>query len=319
MRDVIVNRSATLSNIHTNNRVVELSGGVGGARMARGLAALPGIGLTVVVNVGDDETIHGLHVSPDLDTVVYTLAGVESPEGWGRRDESYRLNTELGRFGVDNRFLLGDLDLALNLFRTHRLSQGARLSEVTSDVMRGFDVHVDVVPATDDSLRTMVRIDSGWTDFQDYFVYRGNRDHVYELRYVGAEEASPADGVIDAITSSDLVVIGPSNPPLSIWPILAIPGIRDAVVAHTRVIAVSPLFGGKALKGPADRVMASLGLPPGNQGVLEAYAGMVDVLVIDETDQHEAKGLSDVEVVVTDTKIGSKEASMRLAGELVGL
>jgi LPPG:FO 2-phospho-L-lactate transferase len=319
MRDVIVNRSATLSNIHPNIRVVELSGGVGGARMARGLAGLPGIDLTVVVNVGDDETIHGLQVSPDLDTVVYTLAGVEGPEGWGRRDESYRLNTELGRFGVDNRFLLGDLDLALNLFRTHRLSQGAKLSDVTSEVIGGFDIRVKVVPATDDRLRTMVRIDSGWTDFQDYFVYRGNRDHVYELRYVGAEVAEPADGVIDAITSADLLVIGPSNPPLSIWPILSIPGIREAVVAHERVVAVSPLFGGKALKGPADRVMASLGLPPGNQGVLEAYAGMVHVLVIDETDRQEAKELSDVEVLITDTKISSPEAGVRLAAELVGL
>jgi LPPG:FO 2-phospho-L-lactate transferase len=287
--------------------------------MARGLTALPEVEPTIVVNVGDDESIHGLHVSPDLDTVIYTLGGVEGPEGWGRRDDSYRLNNELGRFGVDNRFLLGDLDLALNLFRTERLARGAALSEVTAQVAAGFGVDATVVPATNDPLRTMVRIDDGWITFQDYFVYRGNRDQVHELRYEGADEASPADGVIEAIDSASVVVIGPSNPPLSIWPILSIPGLREAVRDHPRVMAVSPLIGGRALKGPADRVMAGLGLPPGNEGVMAAYAGLLDVLVIDESDSRDVGGLSGVEVIATDTRIGSAEGAARLAKEILGL
>jgi LPPG:FO 2-phospho-L-lactate transferase len=318
MRDVIVNRSATLSNINPTTRVVEISGGVGGARMARGLATQPDTELTVIVNVGDDETIHGLHICPDLDTVVYTLAGVEGPEGWGRRDDTHRLNGELARFGVDNRFLLGDLDLALNLFRTDRLAGGSRLSEITSDVAHAFGIAARVVPATDDHVRTMVRTDSGWTTFQDYFVLRGHRDQVHELRYDGVDGASPAPGVLEAISSADVVVIGPSNPPLSIWPILAVPGIREAVEGHDRVVAVSPLIGGKALKGPADAVMASLGLPGGSAGVLEAYHGLVDTLFIDNADRGDLDTLVGAEVVVTDTRIGVPEEGARLAKEILG-
>jgi len=298
-------------------RVVELSGGVGGARMARGLAASPGVDLTVVVNVGDDETIHGLHVSPDIDTVMYTLAGVEGPEGWGRSGDSFDANTELGRFGADNRFRLGDLDLALNLHRTSRLAAGEPLSVVTGALAKAFELGPAVLPATDDVLRTEVRLSDGWTSFQDYFVIRGNRDRVLEIRYRGSESATPAPGVLEAIQSSDLVVIAPSNPPLSIWPILAIPPMRQAVASHDRVVAVSPLFGGRALKGPADRVMASLGLPPGNRGVVEAYRGLIGTLVIDRQDSDDAGLLKEVEVIVTDTRIGDVVAARRLASELI--
>ncbi|MCI0679311.1 MAG: 2-phospho-L-lactate transferase [Actinobacteria bacterium] len=316
MRDVIVNRSATLSNNRTI-RVTELSGGVGGARMARGLSRLGHVELTVVVNVADDERVHGLHVSPDLDTVVYTLAGVEGSEGWGRHGDSHVVNTELARFGLDNRFLLGDLDLALNLYRTKRLTEGATLSEVTTELTSSFGIGARVLPATGDPVRTMVRIDTGWIGFQDYFVLRGNRDRVLELRYSGADRAEPAPGVLDAIRDADLVVIAPSNPPLSIWPMLAMPGIRDLLEAHPAVTAISPLIGGRALKGPADRVMESLGLSPGNLGVLEAYTGLVDTLVIDHADAEDAAALGDVEVVVTDIRIAEPEGAVRLAGELV--
>ncbi|MFP4073566.1 MAG: 2-phospho-L-lactate transferase CofD family protein, partial [Actinomycetota bacterium] len=199
-------------------KVVELSGGVGGARMARGLAAVPEVDLTVIVNVGDDASNHGLHISPDLDTVVYTLAGVEGPRGWGRADDTFTLNNELGRFGVDNTFQLGDRDLALKLFRTNELANGARLSDVTARIARAFDVSPTVLPATDEPLRTMVRTADGWLTFQEYFVKRGHRDEVVELRFDGAEDAAPAPGVLEAIRDADMVIIGPSNPLLSIWP-----------------------------------------------------------------------------------------------------
>ncbi|HEY7823425.1 MAG TPA: 2-phospho-L-lactate transferase CofD family protein, partial [Acidimicrobiia bacterium] len=229
-------------------KVVELSGGVGGARMARGLAAVPGVDLTVIVNVGDDASNHGLHISPDLDTVTYTLAGVEGPRGWGRADDTFTLNDELGRFGVDNTFQLGDRDLALKLFRTNELANGARLSEVTGAIARAFDVRATILPATDNLLRTMVRTAAGWLTFQEYFVKRLHEDEVLDLRFDGAGDARPAPGVLEAIRDADMVMVGPSNPPLSIWPILAIEEVRSAVAAHPSVTAISPLIGGKTVK-----------------------------------------------------------------------
>ncbi len=301
-------------------KVVELSGGVGGARMARGLAAMPDVDLTVVVNVGDDEEIHGLHVSADLDTVIYTLAGVEGPDGWGRSADTFVLNEELARFGVDNRFRLGDLDLALNLFRTQALAEGQPLSVITAEIADSFDLRADVVPATNDTLRTEVRIEGDeWLSFQEYFVLRGNRDEVKELRYPGSEAARPAPRVLEAIGAADVVVIGPSNPPLSIWPILAINEIRQAIRIHQRVVAVSPLFGGKALKGPADRVMASLGLPAGNAGVIEAYAGLIEMLVVDTRDADDAGQLGGVEIMVTDTRIARATRARELAEEILAV
>lgn len=301
-------------------KVVELSGGVGGARMARGLAAMPDVDLTVVVNVGDDEEIHGLHVSADLDTVIYTLAGVEGPDGWGRSADTFVLNEELARFGVDNRFRLGDLDLALNLFRTQALAAGKPLSVITTEVADSFDLRAAVVPATNDTLRTEVRIEGDeWLSFQEYFVLRGNRDEVKELRYPGSEAARPAPGVLEAIGAAEVVVIGPSNPPLSIWPILAINEIRQAIRSHQRVVAVSPLFGGKALKGPADRVMASLGLRAGNAGVIEAYAGLIEMLVIDTQDADDARQLGGVEIMVTDTRMARATRARELAEEILAV
>lgn len=295
-------------------KVVELSGGVGGARMARGLAAVLGTDLSVVVNVGDDETVHGLHVSADLDTVVYTLAGVEGPEGWGRLGDTFAFNEELARFGVNNSFRLGDLDLALNLFRTRQLEKSQPLSVVTRKIAASFDIKAAVIPATDDSLRTKVRVGGDdWIDFQDYFVLRRHQDEVNELRFVGADTAEPAPGVIDAINEADVIVIAPSNPPLSIWPILAIEEIKEAIGGHSRVVAVSPLFGGKALKGPADTVMASLGLAAGNTGVVEAYREIIDTLVIDTGDSADAGLIEGVEIMIEDTRIGDAASGRRLA------
>lgn len=286
--------------------------------MARGFAALPDLDLTVVVNVGDDADNHGLHVSPDLDTVVYTLAGMEGPHGWGRADDTFALNEELARFGVDNTFQLGDRDLALKLFRTTEIARGGTLSEVTGTIARSFGIEAQILPATDQRLRTRVRIDAGWVSFQEYFVTRRHQDEVLELEYSGADLAGPAPGVVAAIEGADHVVIAPSNPPLSIWPILAIADIEKAVAAHPMVTVVSPLIGGKTVKGPADRVMAALGLPPGNAGVAAAYPGQIDRLVIDDSDSEDAASMRDLDVLVTDTMIPDRASAARLAGEILG-
>lgn len=301
-------------------RVVELSGGVGGARLARGLNQLENVDLTVIVNVGDDDLVHGLHVSPDLDTVTYTLAGLEGPFGWGRRDDTFSVNQELTRFGVDNSFQLGDRDLALNLYRSKRLDAGNPLSEITRAIASSFGIEASLIPSTDDRLATEVRVpDDGWISFQEYFVFRSHQDRVDELRYVGAPEAAPAPGVIDAIEQADILIIGPSNPPLSIWPILAVRDIEEAVREHPRVVALSPLVRRKALKGPADRVMESLGLPSGSRGIIEAYKGIVDILVIHDDDAEETEDLDEVQVVTAQTIIKDPDAAQSLAETLVRL
>lgn len=272
----------------------------------------------MIVNVGDDAANHGLAVSPDLDTVVYTLAGLEGLEGWGRAGDTFALNDELARFGVDNRFKLGDRDLALKLYRTQAIAGGATLSAVTQTVAHSFGIEAEIVPATNDPLHTMVRIPDGWVTFQEYFVARQHRDEVLELRFDGAESAKPAPGVIETIEGGDQIIIAPSNPPLSIWPILAIDEIRATIEAHPAVTAVSPLIGGTTVKGPADRVMTALGLSPGNQGVAEAYAGLIDRLVIDTSDRDDVPAIEDLEIIVTDTLIKEPAAAARLAVELVG-
>ncbi len=299
--------------------VTLLSGGVGGARMARGLAAVPGVhDLTILVNVGDDEEIYGLHVSPDLDTVMYTLAGIEGPHGWGIGGDSFTIMDQMATLGADTTFRIGDNDLATNMVRTAALRSGEALSAVTARIALARGVGCALLPVTDDRLRTTIDTTGGeHLSFQDYFVLRGHRDEVAAVGYEGAADADPAPGVIEAIESADLVVIAPSNPPLSIWPILAVPGIREAVTG-TRVAAVSPLFGGKALKGPADRVMATLGLPVGNAGVLAAYEGLLDLLVVDTGDTgDEVLQTPDTRVVATDTRIIDPGAAARFAAWLL--
>jgi LPPG:FO 2-phospho-L-lactate transferase len=303
-----------------STRVVEVSGGVGGARLARGFAALEEADLTVVVNVGDDTAVHGLYVSPDVDTVIYTLAGLEGPLGWGRAADTFAANTELARFGLDNSFRLGDLDLALKIFRTSRLADGASLSEVTRSVTAAFGLDVAVLPACHDAIRTMVTVEGGERlSFREYFVDRGHRDHVERLDYDGAKTASPAPGVVESIDEADLVVIGPSNPPLSIWPILAIEQIEAALRRHPRVVAVSPLIGGKALKGPADTVLTDLGLGSGTAGVLAAYEGLIDKLVVDVSDRADTGVIDGVEVIAHPTRIVEPGPAAGLARAILDL
>jgi LPPG:FO 2-phospho-L-lactate transferase len=300
-----------------------LSGGVGGARLARGLASVVSpADLTVVANVGDDDELYGLHVSPDLDTVVYTLAGREGPHGWGLVGDTFTVMEHLDSLGVDTSFRLGDADLATNLVRSDALRRGESLSTATERICRALSVPCRVLPATDDLLRTRLQASAGeWLSFQDYFVTRGHQDEISALDFEGADAARPAPGVLDAIGSADLVVVAPSNPPLSIWPILAVNQVRPALTAARRVIAVSPLFGGKALKGPADQVMLSLGLPPGSAGVLEAYAGLLDDLVIDIGDADDIQRLTEgpVRLHAADTRIAEAAAAARFAAWLLEL
>ncbi len=307
---------------YRNDHTVVLSGGIGGARLARGLAGVVEPGdLTVVVNVGDDQDMYGVRVAADLDTVTYTLAGIEGPHGWGVTGDTFVVMEHLAALGVDTSFRLGDRDLATCLERSMLLRGGHRLSEATSVITRQLGVDHRVLPASDDPVATRVQIGDGtWLAFQDYFVLRGHEDEVIGIEFSGADAAEPAPGVVESIASAARIVIAPSNPPLSIWPILAIPELREALQQAPLVIAVSPLIQGKALKGPADRVMSSLGLPAGNAGVLAAYEGLLSHLVVHETDATDVSELGEqVEVVVTDTLIREAGAARRLARELLAI
>ena len=299
-------------------RVVALSGGVGGARFLRGLVqATDPAGITVVGNVGDDVEVLGLHVSPDLDSILYALAGVADDErGWGRADETWTAFEEAKALGGEAWFLLGDRDLGLHLVRTQALGQGEPLSAVTARLASAFRIEATILPATDDRLRTWVETPAGAFPFQEWFVARRHRDDVDRVRFDGEDSARAAPGVVEAIEAADLIVICPSNPFISIWPILAVDAIRDALERRrVPAVAVSPLVGGRAIKGPADRMLSRLagGTDPGR--VATCYPGVVDVLVIDESD---AAGAPDVErhgvrPVVTKTLMGGAAAARSLA------
>ncbi|MGH9051573.1 MAG: 2-phospho-L-lactate transferase [Acidimicrobiia bacterium] len=300
--------------------MVLLSGGVGGARLGRGLAGLLGRALTVVVNVGDDDLIHGLEVSPDLDTVLYTLARWEGPHGWGVAGDSFQVMGHLAALGSDTSFRIGDRDLATNLRRTDLLRRGAPLSAVTARLAEALGVTARVLPATDDRLRTRVQTADGiWRSFQEYFVRRGHQDEVRDVRFPGASSAKPAPGVTEAIERAALVVVGPSNPPLSVWPILAVAGVGEALVRAPRLVGVSPLVGGKAVKGPADRVLRSLGFPAGNAGVIAAYDGLLHELWIDESDRAEQAALEELgcRIRVAPTRIADPGDAEALAARLL--
>ncbi|WP_106266179.1 MULTISPECIES: 2-phospho-L-lactate transferase [Isoptericola] len=309
--------------------VTVLAGGVGGARLAHGFAlALPdggapadGGGLTCVVNVGDDTARHGLHVSPDLDTVMYTLAGLNDEErGWGLTGESYATLAQLERLGEDTWFTLGDKDLATHVVRTARLREGVPLSEVTAALAASLGVHARLLPVTDDPVRTRVTTPSGTLAFQEYFVRRQHADAVLGLTFDGIGTAAPAPGVLPAVTDADLLVVAPSNPFLSVEPVLGVPGVRDAVRAsRARRVAVSPIVGGRAVKGPAAQILETLGHEVSALGVARLYTGVVDVMVIDEADAALAAPIADLgfEVVVTGTVMGGPDGRERLARELL--
>lgn len=262
-----------------------LCGGVGAARFLSGLVrVVDPAHVTAVVNVADDEVFHGLHVSPDLDTVLYTLAGVVDEErGWGPRGDTDNVQRALARLGRDTWFQLGDRDIATHIHRTALLREGRTLSEATAALARAFGVAARILPASDDRQATKIRTDDGWLDFQEWFVRRGTRETVHEVRFDG--EARPAPGVLEAIAAAQLAIIAPSNPFVSIGPILAVAGIRAALErAASPIVAVSPIVGGEALKGPAAAMLASLGYEVSPLGIARIYRGLADVLVIDDRD-----------------------------------
>ena len=268
-------------------RVALLSGGTGGAKLAHGFQqVVPGGSLDVIVNVGDDLELFGLHVSPDLDSVLYTLAGlVDRDRGWGVAGDTDRALTMLERYGEETWFWLGDADLGTLVRRTAQLRRGASLTRVTADMAAALGVPSRILPATDGRLRTRILTDDGDLEFQRYFVERGQRDEVRGISFEGAASAPPTDEVLDAVSRADLVVIGPSNPLVSIEPILAMPGMREALAAAPgRRMGVSPIVAGKALKGPTDRMMSSLGHEVSAVGVARLYAGLVQEWVLDESD-----------------------------------
>jgi LPPG:FO 2-phospho-L-lactate transferase len=304
--------------------VTVLAGGVGGARLAHGFTrALPDGALTCVVNVGDDTVRHGLHVSPDLDTVMYTLAGLNDEErGWGLTDESYAVLDQLARLGEDTWFTLGDRDLATHVVRTARLREGTPLSAVTASLATSLGVGARLLPVTDDPVRTLVTTPSGTLAFQEYFVRRQHADAVLGLTFEGVEDARPAPGVLDAVAGADLLVVAPSNPFLSVEPVLSVPGVRDVVATTAaRRVAVSPIVGGRALKGPAAQVLETLGHEVSALGVARLYTGLVDVMVIDDADAALADPIAGLgfDVVVTDTVMGGAPGRERLARELLRL
>jgi LPPG:FO 2-phospho-L-lactate transferase len=296
-------------------KVAVLSGGVGGARFLRALVeTLEPADVTAVVNVGDDLEVLGLHVSPDLDSVLYALAGLNDEErGWGRAGESWHALETVAQLGGEDWFRLGDRDLGLHLVRTQALRAGDALSAVTARLAAALGVRARVLPATDDPLRTHVETAAGTFDFQTWFVARGHRDDPDGFRFEGGETAAPAPGVLAALEEADLLLIAPSNPHVSIWPTLAVAPIRSAL-AERRVhcIAVSPLVGGRAVKGPADRMLARLSGGTSPAHVAACYEGLIDALVVDEADADDLDGL-EVRAIVTGTLMTDAAARRRLA------
>jgi LPPG:FO 2-phospho-L-lactate transferase len=305
-------------------RVVELAGGVGGARLAVGLQTVVGEELTVVVNTGDDVERHGLAIWPDHDTVLYTLAGLnDETRGWGLVDETWTVTETLLERGVDAWFRLGDRDIATHLVRTERLREGCRPTEVAAELGRSLGVDATVLPMTDNRVRTEVRTDDGWLSFQDYFVRLGQRPTVHEVRFDGIDGARMTPEASAAIEAADVIVIAPSNPIVSTGPILALPGMRDALAgARARgvpIVAVSGIVGGRALKGPADRMLVSLGHEASARGVAAIYAEITDAFVLDEVDGELEPAIAalGLRTLVTDTIMTDGAARARLAREIL--
>ena len=301
--------------------IVALAGGVGGARLAHGLQqVLPPGDLTVIVNTGDDLELHGLLVMPDHDTVVYTLAGLADPvQGWGLAGETYAAAAMLGRYGQPTWFRLGDRDLATHVVRTARVRAGERLTTVCLGLQAALGLAGRVLPMSDDPVRTRVRTDDGWLDFQDYFVRLHQAPEVREVRFDGAATARASSEALAAIEAAEAIVIAPSNPIVSIEPILAVPGVRAALdQARQRgapVVAVSPIVGGRALKGPADRMLRSMGGDASALAVASRYVGLIDGFLIDEADRALAPSVValGLRVLVTDTVMVDDAARTRLA------
>jgi LPPG:FO 2-phospho-L-lactate transferase len=299
-------------------KITALAGGTGAAKLLRGLGRVIDLrDLTVIVNTGDDAEIWGLHVSPDLDTVCYTLGGViDERKGWGLTDETFHALDQIARFGEPVWFNLGDRDLATHLHRTRLLREGRTLTQITRGIAQALGVTAAVLPMSDQPVRTRILGPDGWLAFQEYFVREKAQVEVRGVNYAGAPAARPAPGVLDALRSADAILVCPSNPITSIGPILAVPGLVEALRAtDATVAAVSPIVGGDAVSGPAGRLMAAAGLPVSATGVARAYGGWLDVLVFDEQDRALAPEIRDAGAlpVAAPTMMSSREAEAALA------
>jgi LPPG:FO 2-phospho-L-lactate transferase len=275
---------------------------------------------TVLGNVGDDVEVLGLHVSPDLDSILYALAGLaDERRGWGRSDETWRALETVGALGAEDWFALGDRDLGLHLVRTQALRAGEPLSAVTARLADALGVEARLLPATDDRLRTWLDTPAGSFPFQEWFVGRGHRDEVDAVRFEGEHAARPAPGLLEALADAELILLAPSNPYVSIGPILAVRELRDAL-ARRRVpcVAVSPLIGGRAVKGPADRMLRRLAGGSSPRHVAGCYPGLIDALVVDEADADDLDGLGEVRSIVTRTLMTDADARRRLAEAALG-
>ncbi|CUK27443.1 LPPG:FO 2-phospho-L-lactate transferase [Cognatishimia activa] len=304
-------------------KVTLLAGGVGGAKMAEGFAALDDVDLTIIGNVADDEEFHGLWVSPDIDTMLYTLSGrINRAQGWGLADEGRRGLDMLTDLGADTWMFLGDRDFGLHIYRTERLRRGDRPTEITADIAKSFGITSRLILPTDDRVQTRVRTEAGWLSFQEYFVRERCAPEVLELTYEGLEDARMTAEASSALAEADLIVIAPSNPLVSIGPILGTAGLRDALkTASAPVVAVSPLIAGKVVKGPADRMLAGLGHRADAVGVAALYENLADHLLIDNSDtalagEISAKGIAPH---ATDILMPDLAGRARLAGEIMSL
>ena len=301
-----------------------LAGGVGAARFLDGLSRVyPPDRITVIVNTGDDLEYLGAYISPDIDILTYTLAGiVDEEKGWGIRGDTYRCMEQLERYSAETWFRVGDRDFATHLLRTAFLQQGFNLSEVTEKIRSALGVKVRILPMSNDRVATKIKTSAGLLEFQEYFVKRKFSDKVEDVTYEGANHAVPPEAVLSSLKTSEAIILCPSNPILSIGPILAIPGIREALGrARGKIVGISPIVGGKALKGPLDRVMADLGLEVSPYGVAKLYQGVLDGFVIDEVDKHLSPRIErlGMKVVATRTVMNEPEVRVRLAEETVKL
>lgn len=299
-------------------QLVALAGGTGAAKLLRGLSRLvPTRDLTIVVNTGDDTELWGLHISPDLDTVCYTLAGViDATRGWGLADETFQALGQMARFGEPSWFSLGDRDLATHLHRTRLLREGRTLSDATAAIGAALGVKSRILPMSDQPVRTRVLGPDGWLDFQEYFVREKAQVEVRDVAYDGSSAANAAAGVLEAIAGARAVIVCPSNPVTSIGPILAVPGIADSLTrSAATIIAVSPIVGGNAVSGPAGRLMASRRLPVSAAGVARLYAPWLDVLILDERDRQEIPEVLQLGVspVTAQTIMATREDEIALA------
>jgi LPPG:FO 2-phospho-L-lactate transferase len=307
--------------------IVVLAGGVGGARFLQGVVqVVPQQQITVIANTGDDREFYGLHVSPDIDIVMYTLAGIVDPaNGWGIRDDTYNTMQQLTRYGNEDWFLLGDRDLATHIHRTNLLRQGKTLSEITDSLRAQLGLDLRILPMSDQLVATHIQTPAGLLHFEEYMVKRRCADEVQDVVFVGASEAKPAPGVLDAIKQADAIFLAPSNPIVSIGSILAVPGIHDALHETSgMIVAVSPIVGGAPIKGPADKLMSGMGIEVSAVGVTRCYRDFLDVMIIDEQDARLAHEIEDlgIPVVVTDTIMrddATKAALARTALEAAGL